>query len=412
MEPALDQERVGVRSILSDRSVSAVVLTAFVMMLGAGLVLPVLPLFARSLGAGYGEAGLFIAGWGVTRLVFDVAAGPIVDRFGKRRTAASGLVLAATFALLTGLAPSLAAAAACWAAGGAGSAIVQTALYSRLLEVVPRRRMARTLGVFYGAFNVGLIAGGFLSGPLAQHLGLASPLFVAAALQVSAAAVFLRLGPRSRPGAEPPAAEGPTRRGGGAKLARILRTPGLVPIVVSQLASLWLFAALFNTLIPLFGRDTLHMSTVGIGIVFAVAMATEFLVLYPGGSAADRHGRKPVLLPALAVYAVMTAAVGWAGTPVALGALVAVLGLASGVVGIVPGAMLSAVVSGEELATAAGIYRFSTDLGFTLGPLTAGFVSSAFGFREAFVVTAVPAVVALALVLRMPETLRAAEATR
>src|SRR3990170_6848210 len=102
MRSARGQEGVGVRSILSDPSVRAVVLTAFVMMLGAGLVLPVLPLFARSLGAGYGGAGLFVAGWGVTRLVFDVAAGPIVDRFGKRRTAASGLAVAAAFALLTG----------------------------------------------------------------------------------------------------------------------------------------------------------------------------------------------------------------------------------------------------------------------------------------------------------------------
>jgi len=415
VEPPPGQSHGGLRAILADRSVSAVVVTALVMMLGAGIVLPILPLFARSLGAGYGGAGILIAGWGFTRLGFDLVAGPIVDRFGPRRSAASGLAVAAAFALLTGLAPSFPVAAVCWAASGAGSAIVQTALYGQLLAVVPKQRMARTLGVFYGAFNLGLVGGGVLGGVLGQRFGLASPLFAAAALQIAAAVVYLRIGPRlsgvPRP-ARPGGPEVSPALRGVVRLAGIMRTPGLLPILICQLASLWLFAALFNTLVPLFGQDALGMSTVGIGAVFAVAMAGQLVVLYPAGAAADRHGRKLVLVPALAGLTAMTAAVGWAGTPVVLGALAAVLGLVSGVVGMVPGAMLSDVVGGTELGTAAGVYRFFTDLGFTFGPLTAGLVSGALGFKEAFAVTAVPGVIALLLVVRMPETLRRAGAVQ
>jgi MFS family permease len=59
-----------------------------------------------------------------------------------------------------------------------------------------------------------------------------------------------------------------------------------------------------------------------------------------------------------------------------------------------------------DYALSVGVFRFSGDLGFTLGPLVAGFVAEIAGFREAFAVTAIPTLVALALVVRSAETLR------
>jgi len=44
------QRQVGIGAILSDRRVTAVMLVVFIVMAGAGLVLPILPLFARSFG--------------------------------------------------------------------------------------------------------------------------------------------------------------------------------------------------------------------------------------------------------------------------------------------------------------------------------------------------------------------------
>src|SRR5437764_9048817 len=94
--------------------------------------------------------------------------------------------------VLTGLAPNFPLAVVFRGLGGAGSSVLFAALYSYLLKVVPKDRMARTLGVFYGSFNVGFIAGGPIGGAVAQHLGLASPLFVYAALCALAAVLYLR----------------------------------------------------------------------------------------------------------------------------------------------------------------------------------------------------------------------------
>ena len=409
------EQRTGIGAILSDRRVTAVMLVVFIVMAGAGLVLPVLPLFARSFGVGYGAVGVLVSAYGLARLVFDLAAGRIVDRLGERVTAAIGLAVIGLGSALTGLASSFAMAVVAWAAAGVGSAIALAAVYTRVLRIVPTQQMARTLGIFYGAFNTGFVAGGAASGLVADRFGLAGPLLLNAAVVAVAAVLWLALvpaaGPPGQAAGPAPAAVGPQPPdpGGGRSLARLLRIPGLVPVVVTNFAYLWMVAVVFDTLVPLFASDVLGLSTIGIGVLFAVALAAEFAVLYPAGSVADQRGRKPVLVPALAGLAVATAALGLAPTPLLLGVLLAVVGVMSGAAGVPPGAMLSDVAPASASGTAVGVFRFCGDLGFTLGPLLAGWAIPVVGFRWAFALAAVPTAVALALVLRTPETLRPAE---
>jgi MFS transporter, DHA1 family, multidrug resistance protein len=403
------RQRAGIGAILSDRRVTTVLLVVFFVMAGAGLVLPVLPLFARSsFGVGYGAVGVLVSAYGLARLVFDLVAGPIVDRFGERVTAVGGLVVIALGSALTGVAPGFAVAVAAWATAGIGSAITLAALYTRVLRIVPTQQMARTLGVFYGAFNTGFVAGGAASGLVAHRFGLAGPLLANAVMVVLAAVLWLVLIPAG--GLTAPAGGTPTPgRAEGRSLARLLRTPGLIPVVVTNFAYLWMVAVVFDTLVPLFASDVLGLSTIGIGVAIAVALATEFVVLYPAGSVADQRGRKPVLVPSLAGLAVATVAVGLTPTPLLFGVAMAVLGVMSGAAGVPPGAMLSDVAPTQASGTAVGVFRFFGDLGFTLGPLLAGWAIPVVGFRWAFALAAIPTVVALALIARTPETLRPAE---
>jgi MFS transporter, DHA1 family, multidrug resistance protein len=405
----MGRQRTGIGAILADRRVTTVIVVVFFVMAGAGLVLPVLPLFARSsFGVGYGAVGVLVSAYGLARLVFDLVAGPIVDRVGERVTAVGGLVVIAVGSTLTGVAPGFPMAVAGWATAGVGSAVALAALYTRMLRIVPTQQMARTLGIFYGAFNTGFVAGGAASGLVADRFGLAGPLFANAVMVLLAAALWLVLLPAGGRAA-PAAVERAPDHGEGRGLARLLRTPGLVPVVVTNFAYLWMVAVVFDTLVPLFASDVLGLSTIAIGVAIAVALATEFVVLYPAGMLADQRGRKPVLVPSLAGLAVATVAVGWATTPLLLGVAMAVLGVMSGAAGVPPGAMLSDVAPTQSSGTAVGVFRFCGDLGFTLGPLLAGWAIPVVGFRWAFALAAIPTAVALALIVRTPETLRPAE---
>ena len=397
----------GIRSTFADPAVRVIIPIVFVVMLGFGIVVPVLPLFARSFGVGYGAAGLLISMFAFARLIAGPFAGPLVDRWGERASMAAGVTFVGVSSLLTGLAPTYPLAVAFRGAGGAGSALLFTALMSYLLKSVPKARMGRTLGLFYGAFNVGLIAGAPVGGVVAERFGLASPLFFYAGLLFVSGVMYLWLVRNPAPAR---ASSGSGEAGSGASvppagLKSLLRRRAFLTTIFLNFSYLWMVAAVFDTLVPLFGQESLSMSPGAIGAIFAVALATELVVLYPAGSAADRLGRRPVVIPSMAALAVLVAALGLAPTPLAFGGIMALLGIASGYAGVPPGAMLADVAPGERSGTAVGIFRFAGDVGFVLGPLVGGFAASALGFRAAFMIASIPIVIGLILAIRTPETL-------
>jgi MFS family permease len=189
----------------------------------------------------------------------------------------------------------------------------------------------------------------------------------------------------------------------------MFRIRGFATALILNLTYLWVIVATFDTLLPLFAHDELDVSKAGVGLLYAIAVGAEFLVLFPAGSFADRFGRKRVLVPALAGLAVMVILLPLATSALTLALLLVLFAFTTGFSGVPPAAVLSDVVPGEHSARAVGLFRFCGDLGFFLGPLVAGASSSQFGFKTAFAITAILPVVALVLTLRTPETLRPSE---
>jgi MFS family permease len=166
-----------------------------------------------------------------------------------------------------------------------------------------------------------------------------------------------------------------------------------------------MIGAIFQTLVPLFGTEGLGLTISGVGLGLAIATATELLSLYPAGWATDHRGRRTVLIPALAAFGIATAAFGLVGGAFSFMVAMGVLGITSGFAGVPPAPMLSDVSPEELKGSAVAVFRFTGDLGFVLGPLVAGWAANAYGFDTSFLVTAIPAFVALALVLSIKETM-------
>jgi MFS family permease len=178
-----------------------------------------------------------------------------------------------------------------------------------------------------------------------------------------------------------------------------------VAVLVTNGAYAWMVAAVFSTLVPLFGVDEVGLTLGGVGIGLAIATGTELVSLFPAGKATDRRGRRAVLAPSLAALAVMTAILGVATTPALFLVALGVLGVASGYAGVPPAPMLSDITPEELKGTAVAAFRFVGDLGFVLGPLVAGWAASEYGFAASFAINAIPTAIALALVLSIRETM-------
>lgn len=392
----------GIRDILRIPEIRAAVIGTFVIMLGFGILFPILPLYARSFGVGYAEVGLAASAFAITRLVFDLVAGPIVDRLGERRAATVGAMVVGATTALAALAPDFASFVVFRGAGGAGSSVFFAALLSYILRVVPKERMGRVMAVYYGAFNLGFIVGPPLGGVLAHRFGLSSPLWVYAASCFAAAWLYHRWirdgGERSRE----------VRRVGfrGLRWDRSFAT-----VLISNLAYGAVLSGM-STLIPLFGTERVGVTEVGVSLAFALWSLTELIVMYPVGATSDRRGRKRVMVPSLAATAAVVALFGFA-TPVWAFMLAnGVLGLFTGAAGVPPAAMLSDLVGEEASGSAAGVFRFMGDLGFVIGPLSAGASAERMGFGPAFALASIPCAVALLLVLWVPDTLATARRRR
>ncbi len=394
----------GIRSIVSDRRVRVVLGTILVTMMGFGIVNPILPLYAQSFGVSYDAVGILVASFAFTRLAFDLVAGPWVDRYGERAMLTIGMVFLAGTTVLLARAPTFAWAVVFRGAGGAGSALLFAALYSSFLKIVPHDRLGRAFGIFYGMFNIGLIAGQSVGGVIAGISGsLTLPLYSYALMCLLAGALFLGMAghiPRSEQ----------VGRAGLHGLRSLMRERAFVTAIVANLAGFWIIGGVWSTLIPLFGHDALGMSAEAIGTVLSIAIAAEFFTLYPFGAILDRHGRRLLLIGSLAAYAVSVVAVGYATSVLSLTLLLILLGVASGAGSTAPTAILADVTPKDRSGTGVGAFRFFGDLGFVLGPAIAGWSANAYGFRAAFALAAVPLLVALALAARTPETHRPASA--
>ena len=393
----MSEEHLGIREVLRIPEIRAAMLGTFVIMLGFGILSPVLPNYARSFGVGYDAVGLLISAFSFARLVADPFVGRFIDRYGERAMSTWGAVWVGLSSIAAGLAPTFPLLVIFRALGGVGSALFFAALLSFLLRSIPTERTGRVMGVYYAAFNIGFIAGGPLGGLVARWFGLASPLYVYAGACLVAAVMFWRTLH------DPERHESETRRGG---IRRLPWNRPFITVLVVNGVYLWIIGAVFQTLVPLFGTSAyIGLSIAGVGFALGVATATELVALYPAGRASDRRGRRAVLIPAFAGLALTTAVLGQASTPLAFIVALGALGVASGYAGVPPAPMLSDVTPEELKGTAVGVFRFVGDLGFVLGPLIAGWSAGSFGFGTAFVVTALPALVAVALVVSIKETM-------
>ena len=410
-------DRVTFKSIMTDPYIGPAIGLVFIIMAGIGVVFPIMPLYARSFGVGYDGVGVFIGAFGFMRLFGDLIGGAVVDRKGERWTAITGMSLLATCAAATGLAPNYGVAIVFWGIAGVGSAVSSSSMFTYIVKVAPPDRVGRVLSFFFGAFNIGVVAGGALGGVVASNFGLAAPLFVYSAILFLGAGIYVPLfirpiEPRTSQVAEvviPDAATSEAPRPSHGPVRSMLALPGFMTAMAINLAYLWMVGAVFNTLLSLFARDELGISTAGIGVLFSLTVAVEFIVLFPAGAWADRYGRRAVVMPGLLGLAISLGVMGFTTSAWMLALALIGNAITGGFAGVPPAAMVSDIVPEHQKGMAMGTFRFFGDIGFLFGPLVAGTTSKEFGFEVAFILAAIPCLVALVMTMRTAETLNRKE---
>ncbi|MEX1217217.1 MAG: MFS transporter [Acidimicrobiales bacterium] len=172
--------------------------TVAIDLIGFGIVLPILPLYAERFGAGAVIIGLLSATFSLAQLVFAPIWGKLSDRIGRKPIIVLSLCGTAIGSLVTGFAGVL------WilflgriidGISGASVSVAQAAV----ADVSSPRQRARYMGLIGAAFGVGFVAGPAI-GALAALAGPKVPFFVAAAIASINALVALKRLPETAHG--------------------------------------------------------------------------------------------------------------------------------------------------------------------------------------------------------------------
>jgi EmrB/QacA subfamily drug resistance transporter len=122
-------------------------------------------------------------------------------------------------------------------------------------------------------------------------------------------------------------------------------------------------------------------------------------LLLAAGTAADRHGRKRLMLAGLAIFAVSSLACGLATSGLMLDVARAVQGVGASLLLTAALAVINHVFVGAERAKAYGFWGACLGIAIASGPIVGGVITGALGWRWAFLIN-VPVCAALLLTAR------------
>lgn len=350
------------------RNVYILSFTLLVVMLGFGLVIPIIPYYMEAFGAGGTELGLLVASYAVMRLIFGPVWGSLSDRIGRKPVLMIGIFGYGVTMILFGLATQLWMLFAARILAGILSSATSPTTMAYIGDSTSEEERGRSMGVLGAAIGIGTILGPGVGGLLAVN-SLATPFFLAGGMSFAALLLVWRLLPESLTVAARAAARQQERPSSG-DLARAL---------VSPMGALFLMAFLVafatTALYSIFGLYALEKYGFGPELVGGVLMVVGLVSAVTQGvlvgPVTGRWGEVAVT----GVTAVATAAgfvlIALSATPLAFLGAVAFFTLATALLTPTVSALTSKRTTFEQGITM-GISNAYTSLGRIVGPLLAG----------------------------------------
>jgi multidrug resistance protein len=162
------------------RKLWILMITAFIDMAGLLMVIPILPFYAKELGAGGLIVGILVSSFAVAQLLSAPMWGRFSDAYGRRPALLVGLAASGIAYVIFGFAHSLALLFISRLVQGAGGGTVSV-IQAYVADATEPEDRAKALGWLSAATNAGVAIGPVL-GSLSSQLGRSAPGLFAAAL--------------------------------------------------------------------------------------------------------------------------------------------------------------------------------------------------------------------------------------
>ena len=380
------------------REVSILVAASFFVAVGFGIVLPAIPVFAKSFGVNNAAIGLMVSAFAITRFASGLISGTLVDKFGERAVFSSGVFMVALFTFLAGLAQSYEQLLFFRAAGGLGSSMFSVAAGSVIMRSVDDANRGRAQSVYQGSFLLGGIAGPAIGG-LLSVISLRAPFFVYSGMLICSGTVahfFLKGDKIGKVDKSVDTSDHTTVR------EALTMKPYRIALVLAFIGS-WVFFGLRASILPIFVTEELNSTTAVVGYGLALSAVIQGLILLRAGRYSDEKGRRAASIIGAQVVLLGVLLLTFSVNVWMYLLAMAILGFGGAFISITPASIVGDVIKGKGGKVIA-IFQMAGDAGMMVGPIIIGAVSDFFSYRAAFGMSAAIFVIALVLVYQIPET--------
>jgi MFS family permease len=366
---------------------SAILLAvAMFLALAAGNILtPLLPLIQDDFSISYAVAGALVSAFGFARLALDLPTGYLQERFGARTLSAAGFAFLIGGSVLSTAAPIFAALIVGRVLMGLGASMLSVVVLTALSTLAPENARARTMALYAMANNTAIgifpVVGGIVGSVWGWRSTMALSGLLATVGAVLMGRVLARV-PENRDIRKEAADAG--EQASGLPIALLLALGTIFFGVAITMINRHGFR---NTILPLFAGDAIGLNPVQTATGISVMAVVGLLVAMPGGMLADRWSRRGVISAGMVVLAIGDLAFLGSSTYATFLLASLVLGFgdfftASQMAAVTE--LVPAHTRGRVLAT----YRFSVDLGATIGPFFLASLLGMTGFNTTIVVAA------------------------
>lgn len=165
---------------ISNHNISLVILliTMFIVQLGVGLIIPVLPQFIKEFGVSGATLGYLVSAMGITQFLFSPLAGKWSDQYGRKKIIVLGIGLFSIAQWLFGFADELWLLYLSRLIAGIGIAFTTPGIMAYVADITTKESRGKGLAWVGAAMSFGIVIGPGLGGFLAEY-GIRIPFYVA-----------------------------------------------------------------------------------------------------------------------------------------------------------------------------------------------------------------------------------------
>jgi MFS family permease len=380
------------------REVSILIAASFFVAVGFGIVMPAIPVFAKSFGVNNAAIGLMVSAFAITRFSSGLISGTMVDKFGERAVFSTGVFMVSLFTFLAGVAQSYEQLLFFRAAGGLGSSMFSVAASSVILRAVSDDQRGQAQSVYQGSFIVGGMAGPAIGG-LLSVISLRAPFFVYSILLFCSGVValfFLKgdsIGAKVKNSSDEAATT----------IREALAMPAYRIALVLAFIGTWVFFGMRSSILPVFVTEELNSTTAVVGYGFAISAIMQGLILLKAGRFSDEKGRRAASIIGANIVFVGVLILTFSVNAWMFLLSMIVLGFGGAFLATTPASMVGDIIKGKGGKVIA-IFQMAGDAGMIFGPIIIGWISDVYSYRAAFGFSAAIFLIALALTYKIPET--------